>query len=220
MGGWGPRRDGIEQAPWDGLLAAAPVISFLARLAASRPSDAVTRRAVETVADLVYAPIDRHDATGAELDEQIDAVRVALLGHRDALEEAARLVPAAGPFAARLLAEAGAGAHEPRWRGIAWPFVRARASEIGVLAGPDGPVVALAGDCALRFHQPDNGRLLAVFSRRQRADHALREQRHDMMLPFCDAFGLGVVTGRKRLLGPEPRRSTATAVLSSPSPPP
>jgi hypothetical protein len=99
--------------------AAAPVLRFLARIAAAHPSDETTVAVLDHMVELVSAPVDREGASPEEIDNKIDTVREVLCDSRGLLREAAGHVPARADAVDGLLAGSYSGAYEPRWRGIA-----------------------------------------------------------------------------------------------------
>ncbi|WP_189335029.1 hypothetical protein [Actinoplanes ianthinogenes] len=146
-----------ESGTDSGYVAAMPeALRFLARIAAAPATGDRTRVAIiEQIEEMCWAPIDAEGATEAELDARVDTLRAALLDSREALDEVVRLAPHTAPRVARRLAALGAGAYEPRWRGIARPLGHERSYRIASA----GPLVLVGGD---RFLDPADGTVLAT----------------------------------------------------------
>lgn len=169
--------------------AAPAVVGFLARIAAAHPDDHTTTTCIGWIADLVNTPIEHVGATDAEVDAHVDAVRSALLDNRDALREAARHLPEFRPAVDQLIAEAGAGAYEQRWRGIARPLAASHATGVDVVDAGRPLVVGVHTDGAVDFHDPDTGAVVAS---------APKPWREAVVWPLDDPDGPALVTRKPR----------------------
>ncbi|MFC4068787.1 hypothetical protein [Actinoplanes subglobosus] len=169
--------------------AAPAVVGFLARIAASHTDDHTTTTCIEWIENLVNTPIEPVGATDEDVDAHVDAIRSALLDNRAALREAARRLPEFRPVVDRLIAEAGAGAYEPRWRGVARPFAASHATDVGLVDAGRPLVVGLHTYGATDFHDPGTGTVVVS---------SPEWWRESTVWPLDDPAGPMLVTGKPR----------------------
>ncbi|GAB7046700.1 hypothetical protein [Catenuloplanes indicus] len=187
--------------------AAVPALVFLARIVA-QPGAIVREDVIELIDRIAHSEVQRAGRSGAEMDARVDGLRAALIEARPALAEAARHPSELAPVIVRLLAgiDAGilpGGADEPRWRGVALPFLRTVSSQLTA----HGDLLAVNEETQVVFHSAADGTVVAALTFPNPAHHQrvrVSPPSGEVRLPvrwseaFIDDQGPGVLVAEQR----------------------
>ncbi|WP_033346726.1 hypothetical protein [Catenuloplanes japonicus] len=198
---------GIEDEGFGYRDTAVRVLGFLARIAA-QPGDIAREDTIELIDRIAHGEVQRAGRSDAEMDSRVDALRAALVEARPALVEAARHPSKLAPMLERLLAgiDAGVvpgGADEPRWRGVARPFLRTASLRLAAY----GDLLAVNEETRVVFHSAADGTVVSTLAFPNPARYetvAVSPTTGEMRLParwseaFVDDHGPGVLVAERR----------------------
>lgn len=198
---------GIEDEGFGYRDAAVPALGFLARIAAG-PSHIDRAETIELIDRIAHTEVQRAGRSDAEMDARVDALRAALVDARPALAEAARHPSTSAPVLERLLAGVDAGilpggADQPRWRGVARPFLRTASPRLAAHGG----LLALNEETRVVFRSAADGRAVSTLIFPNPACHeTVRVSPHTNEVKpaarwseaFVDEHGPGVLVAERR----------------------